>query len=83
MEKITVDDIIAKMLSDRNFLLAMQQNPAQAVIDEFGKKTWYRDLNEEEREYFRTLDYQAIIDSQDALDTELDPYSSSQFFITD
>ncbi len=83
MVRIDADKIIARMLKDRSFLESMRdKGPAAAIDDEFYVDAWL-DLTPEEQQYFLGLNYQAIIDSQDSLDAELLPYSSSQFFITD
>ncbi|MFW9975695.1 MAG: hypothetical protein ACFFDQ_10540 [Candidatus Thorarchaeota archaeon] len=83
MARIDADKIIARMLRDRAFLESMRdKGPAIAIDDEFYDGAW-DDLTPEEQQYFLSLNYQAIIDSQDSLDGELQPYSSSQFFITD
>ncbi len=84
MTKSFVDKIIARMLKDRSFLDAMiSAGPAAAINDEFNNPEAWDSLSPEEQQYFLSLDYQAIKDSQDSLNAELQPYSSSQFFITD
>ncbi len=88
MTRPLADQIIARMLRDRSFLIALRDAATEddyraAVDDEFYDGAWDSGLTLAERQYFINLDYQAIIDSQDALNTELQPYSSSQFFITD
>jgi hypothetical protein len=83
MARPLADQIIARMLRDRDFLISMRDDgPAIAVDNEFYTDAW-GDLTPAVQHYFLNLDYQAIIDSQDQLDTELGPYSSSSFFITD
>ncbi|MHA2026346.1 MAG: hypothetical protein ACW98U_10645 [Candidatus Thorarchaeota archaeon] len=83
MARPLADQIIARMLRVRDFLISMRDDGPQTAVDvEFYPGAW-DDLSPAEQQYFQGLDYQAIINSQDALDQELGPYSSSYFFITD